>query len=177
MNFERTIDVKEHFEAAQKLIGFSKREISDQAGMAPGSLSSIILHNNPKMKQLVSLARGLGVSLRYLIDGGDAQKELEENYIFQPLKPPVLRDDWDPAKPNVSARVMIILRQTGQRKCQAARSISANPSWWSPILQRNNPTVRVVEKIAWALKVTPVEVIEPVSLEEYGKVMIPTIPY
>jgi len=177
VNMKRTINVRENFERAQEMLGFSKRLIAERSGMPAGSLGGILTHNNPTIQQLLKLSRGLGVSIYYLINGGEPEKELKENYIFEALKDPVLRGDWSPEKPNVAARVDIILRKTGLTKIEAAQRIHAIPSWWSPILKRNNPTVVVLEKIAYALKSKPVELIEPVSFEEYGKHMIPAVHY
>ena len=177
MKFKRTINVKENFEKAQAKLGFSKRLIADRSGMPAGSLGGILTHNNPTIQQLLKLSRGLGISIRYLIEGGNPEHELKENYVFEALKEPLLRDDWAPEKPNVAARVDIILRTTGQTKIKAAQRIQVIPSWWSPILKRNNPTVTVIEKMAYALKVKSVDLVEPVPNEEYGRHMIPKVNY
>lgn len=177
LKFKRTIDVKSNFERAQERLGFSKRLIAERSGMPPGSLGGVLTHNNPTIHQLLKLSRGLGVSIHYLIVGGNPEKELKENYVFEPLKDPALRDDWKPEKPNVAARVELTLKRTGQRKIDAAKRLNAIASWWSPILKRNNPTVRVLEKIAYMVQVPAVTLIEPVSFDEYGEVMIPKIHY
>jgi transcriptional regulator with XRE-family HTH domain len=177
VKFERTIDVKSNFDLAQAKLGFSKRRIAEKSGMPAGSLGGVLTHNNPTIQQLLKLSRGLGVSISFLLKGGDPEEELKANYVFEALKDPVLRDDWKPKKPNVAARVEMTLRQTGMTKIVAAKRINAIPSWWSPILKRNNPTVVVLEKIAYALKVDPVDLVEPVPFNEYGKVMAPKVHY
>jgi len=178
VNFKRTINVKENFIRAQEVLGFSRRTIAERAEMPAGSLSGILTHNNPKVYQLLRLSRGVGISIEYLITGGDPLAELSRNYhFFANGDEPVLKEGWDPPLPNVAARVAIILKQTGKTKRQVGKRIQVIPSWWAPILQRNNPTVGVIERMAYALQVPPVRLVEPVTYAEYGKVMIPPVRY
>ncbi len=177
LNFKRTIDVRANFARALSLLGFPKRFIAERSGMPPGSLGGVLTNNNPTIHQLYKLSCGLGVSIKYLIEGGDPEEELRENYGFSPFSVPVLNDDWQPLKPNVAARVGITLRETKQTKAKAAKKINVIPSWWAPILKRNNPTAVVLERMAYALDVAPAVLVEPVPLDEYGRVMIPKVHY
>lgn len=174
MIIQQTIDVKKNFEAVREKLQISQREVARRAGLAAGSLSGILAHNNPKVQQLVSLSRGLGVSVRYLVGGGDPVEELKQNYDSEDSwKKPRLRSGWKPEVPNVAARVEIILKQTGQRKKDAAQRINVHYGWWSLVFRKNNPTMRMLERIAYAINVEPVNLVTSVSYDEYGKVMIP----
>jgi transcriptional regulator with XRE-family HTH domain len=177
LKIDQTIDVRANFEKVQQLLVFSKRAIARQAGITPGSLDGILKHNNPKIAQVVSLSRGLGVSVRYLIGGGDPTPELRANYVFEPMKPARLKPGWKPEVPNVAARVEIIMRQTGQKKCEASKRVNAMPGWWSSLLKKNNPTMRMLEKIAYATGVKPIDLVISVSSEEFSIVMKPKISY
>lgn len=177
MHIQSTIDVRTNFKLAQEKLGLSRRIIAERSGMPPGTMSGLLSHNNPTIQQLIKLSQGLGVSIRYLIEGGDPEEELKKNYVFVPLQEPTIDSKWKPERPNVAARVLIILKKTKQTKIHTAKRINVIPSWWSPILKRNNPTVKVLQKIAHALDVKPVELIEPVPNRLYGKIMIPKVHY
>ncbi|MCP4568978.1 MAG: hypothetical protein GY841_15495 [FCB group bacterium] len=173
----RTINVKTNFDKALKKLNFSKCSVAKRAGMPSGSLGSVLLHNNPTMRQLYKISCGIGVSIRYLMEGGDVEEELKKNYIFEAMCEPQLKKGWEPKKPNVSARVQMILREKGIRKLEAAHRINALPSWWSPILKMNNPTILVLERIAYALEVKPFELVDPVSPVDYAEIIMPPISF
>ncbi len=177
LKIKRAINIKKNFSKALDLLDFTQRLIEEQADMPLGSLGGVLRNNNPTIQQLIKLSRGLGVSIHYLLVGGDPEPELMENYVFIPLQRPMLRDDWAPDRPNVAARVEMILRLTGQSKIETAKRINVTPSWWSPTLKSNNPTMGVIERIAYAVQTTPVELLKPVPFEEYGAVMIPKVSY
>lgn len=177
MIIPQTVDVRTNFEKARELLCFSKRAIARQAKMSPGSLDGVLKHNNPKISQIVKLSKGLGVSVRYLVGGGDPEVELKAAYVFDELKRPTLKPGWKPDVPNVAARVEIILKQTGQTKNATAKRVNAIQSWWSSLLKKNNPTVRILERIAYAVGVEPVDLVISVSYDEFGRVMIPPISY
>lgn len=178
MIIERTIDVKKNFEKVQRLLNISKREVARRAKITPGSLDGILKHNNPKVQQLVCLSRGLGVSVRYLVAGGDPEPELKANYEFpEPFKPAVLRQGWKPEVPNVAARVEIILKRTGQTKSAASKKINSTPSWWSSVLKKNNPTMRMLERISYAINVKPIDLVVSVTSQEFSEAMMPAKPY
>lgn len=177
MFIPQKINVKTNFEKVQRLLNISKREVARRAGITPGSLDGILKHNNPKIKQLVSLSKGLGVSIRYLVEGGDPETELKENYVHAPLKPPTLRTGWKPEMPNVAARVEIILKKTGQTKSETSKKINSIPSWWSSVLKKNNPTMRMLERISYAINVEPKDLVVSVTSEEFSSAMMPIKPY
>ena len=169
------ISVKVNFENALSKLNFSKRAVAIKSGMPSGSLSSMLNSDNPTTQQLYKLSKGIGVSISYLLMGGDVEKELNRSYNLAPLKRPKLKKSWDPRKPNVAARIQMVLKTKGITKFKAAKIINVIPSWWSPILKRNNPTVTVLRRIAFALGVSPNKLVAPVTPDEYYSVVAPKI--
>jgi len=173
----RTISVKRNFEKALAKLQFTKRSIARRAGMPSGSLGGVLSNDNPTMHQIYNLSCGLGVSIEYILNGGDEEAELKKNYVFEAMREPKIRKGWKPSKPNVSARVQMILKEKGLTKLKAAQRINVIPSWWSPILKSNNPTVLVLERIAYALDVEPIDLVRKVTPTEYTKIMMPNTPF
>ena len=176
--FKYTVNIRDNFGRVMDAIGSTKSQIAAQAGISSGSLSAILSHNNPRMAQLQKLSLGLGVSSAYLLRGGDPDPEINEHYTAVEEDNEIileLPDDWSPPMPNVAARVNMLLKQTGKRKIELTRRLGVIPSWLSPILKANNPTVKVVERLAFALGVEPAELVKPVTPRDYGKTMIPIL--
>lgn len=72
------------------------------------------------------------------------------------------------------ARILIILRQRGWSFNEFARQLGKTTPRVRDVVMRGDPKTSVLKEYAEALGVAPEELMEEVTPEEYGEVMLPT---
>jgi len=72
------------------------------------------------------------------------------------------------------ARIEIYLRQKGWSFRDLAKAMGRSPQSLRYIINAGDPKVSVLESMAGALDVTPDDLLEEVTTEEYGEAFLPT---
>ena len=165
---ESTISVARKLNEVRVKKALTVAKFGEFMGVHPSTMRSFLQTDNPSVSSVYELSERLGCSVAYLISGDDPPVA----YDFMYYKGPGGKQ----LRPNISARVEIILREKGLRKIDTCRAMGVSPSWWPPILKRNNPSMKTLAKIAVALGVSPLELIKPVSTGKFGTAMMPELP-
>jgi len=159
----RTIDVAKKVDQIRVDKAMAVSEFSRSLGVHENTMRYFLSKNNPRLSNVCDIAEKLGVSVAYLISEDSKDRAL---YL-------VYDENGKQVKPNVTARVRMILKERDQFISDVTNRIGVATSWWSPTLKQNNPTMKTLARIAYALQVDPVDLIIPVTHEEFGKIMIP----
>jgi transcriptional regulator with XRE-family HTH domain len=141
-------------------------QLGDQLGIHPNTLRGFLSTDNPTVASVYDLANKLQCSMAYLIS---AEQSVESDYMYY------VGEDGKQFRPNVAARIEIILKEKGLRKYRVSQRMGVSSSWWQPIMRRNNPSMKTLARIAFGLDVSPLELIKPVSAEKYGREMMPEL--
>lgn len=159
----RTIDVAGKVDAIRIGKAMAVSEFSRFLGVHENTMRCFLSKNNPRLSNVYDMAEKLGVSVAYLISDGSDDRALHLVY----------DSNGKQVRPNVTARVKMILRERNQFVSDVTDRIGKATSWWSPTLKQNNPTMKTLARIAHALEVDPVDLVTPVTHEEFGRIMIP----
>lgn len=165
---EAAIDVAGRVNEIRVDLGMLVSEFAERIGVNENTLRSFLKTNNPHLSHVYDLSERLGVSMPFLVSSLGADVDKMVHYIVDP-------ETGRQRRPNVAARVKMILKKKGLVRARISERIGVSSNWWPPTLKKNNPSMRTLARIAFALDVDPVELVIPVTDDEYGEAMKPSI--
>lgn len=147
--------------------GLTVSKFAEFLSIHPNTFRGFLSTNNPTVSSVYELSEKLKCSVAYLIS-------LDELFSTDDMY--YLGEGGKQLKPNVAARIDVILKEKDLRKYIISKRMGVSSSWWQPIMKRNNPSMKTLAKISYGLDVDPLELIKPISAEKYGTMMIPELP-
>lgn len=172
-----TIDVAARVGEVRQSRALTVADLARKIEIPESTLRRFLRVNNPRLSNVYDMAELLKVQVAFLVSEGvdsmlgktlcNDATNLDFGEIVG-LEPGVIQ-----GKPNVAARIAMFLKLKGLSKSKLSKRIDVSPNWWPPTLKQNNPSMKTLARLAYALEVSPVDLVLPVSNDEYGQVMIP----